>query len=278
MGTGTLYIVATPIGNMEDITLRALKVLKEAGLIAAEDTRHTRKLLARYSISTPLTSYFEHNERAKAPALVRKLEKGVSVALVADAGTPGISDPGYRLTKLALENSIPVVSIPGPSAITSALSVSGLPLDRFTFMGFVPPGRARKRALFLELKGVESTFVMYDTALRVKDTLKCMEEVLGDCRVVLAREMTKLHEEVIRGSVGAVARELGERRLKGEVTLVVRTRKTERREGELAAELEGLLKAGLRLKDVVKALSREFGLPRSEVYKEALRLKAALKF
>ncbi len=274
MSTGTLYIVATPIGNMEDITLRALKVLKEAGLIAAEDTRHTRKLLARYSISTPLTSYFEHNERAKAPGLIGKLKKGVDVALVSDAGTPGISDPGYRLTRLAIENSIPVVSIPGPSALTSVLSVSGLPLDRFTFMGFVPATRARKKGFFLELKGIESTFVMYDTARRIKDTLECLEEVLGDCSVVLAREMTKLHEEVIRGSVGAVARELSERRLKGELTLVVRTPKTARREGgELAAEIEELLKAGLRLKDVAKALSREFGLPRSEVYKEALKLR-----
>lgn len=283
MGTGTLYIVATPIGNMEDITLRALKVLKDVGLIAAEDTRHTRKLTARYAISTPLTSYFEHNERAKASTLVRKLKKGVDVALVSDAGTPGISDPGYRLIKLAIENSIPVVSIPGASALTSVLSVSGLPLDRFTFMGFVPTTRGRKKGFFLELKGVESTFVMYDAARRIKDTLKCLEEVLGDCHVVLAREMTKLHEEVIRGSVGAVAAELSERRLKGEVTLVVRTPERARREGgeaaegELAAELEGLLKAGLRLKDVVKALSREFVLPRSEVYKEALKIKAALK-
>lgn len=289
MGTGTLYIVATPIGNMEDITLRAIKVLKDVGLIAAEDTRHTRKLTARYAISTPLTSYFEHNERAKASTLVRKLKKGVDVALVSDAGTPGISDPGYRLIKLAIENSIPVVSIPGASALTSVLSVSGLPLDRFTFMGFVPTTRGRKMGFFLELKGIESTFVMYDAARRIKDTLKCLEEVLGDCHVVLAREMTKLHEEVIRGSVGAVAAELSERRLKGEVTLVVRTPERARREGgeggaggagaagELAAELEGLLKAGLRLKDVVKALSREFVLPRSEVYKEALKIKAALK-
>ena len=278
MGTGTLYIVGTPIGNLEDITLRALRVLGEVGLIAAEDTRRTRTLAARYSISTPMTSCFEHNERAKAPALIGKLKEGLDVALVSDAGTPGISDPGYRLVQLAIDNSIPVISIPGPSALTAGLSVSGLPLDRFTFLGFVPTGVARRRSFFMELRGAQATFVMYESARRVAATLGCIQEVLGDCDVFLAREMTKLHEELIRGRVSAVLEAIGERRLKGEVTLVVRTPGSTRRRSELAAEIEGLLRSGLRVKEVASALSNEFAMTGSELYKEALKVKAELKF
>ncbi len=278
MGTGTLYIVGTPIGNLEDITLRALRVLGEVGLIAAEDTRRTRTLAARYSISTPMTSCFEHNERAKAPALIRKLKEGTDVALVSDAGTPGISDPGYRLVQLAIENSIPVISIPGPSALTSSLSVSGLPLDRFTFLGFVPTGVPRRRSFFMELRGAQATFVMYESARRVAATLGCIQEVLGDCDVFLAREMTKLHEELIRGRVSKVLEAIGDRRLKGEVTLVVRTLGSTRRRSELAAEIEGLLRSGLRVKEVASALSKEFAMTGSELYKEALKVKAELKF
>jgi 16S rRNA (cytidine1402-2'-O)-methyltransferase len=277
MGSGTLYIVGTPIGNLEDITLRALRVLKEVGLIAAEDTRRTKKLAARYSIKTPMTSCFEHNEAAKAPVLIGKLKEGMDVALVSDAGTPTISDPGYRLIKLALENSIPVVSVPGPSALTSSLSISGLPPDRFTFLGFVPTGVARRRAFFTELKGTRATFVMYESARRVATTLVCIQEVLGECGLFLAREMTKLHEELIRGRVSEVIEAIDGRRLKGEVTLVLRTLEITRESSELAAEIEALLKRGLRVKEVVRALSKEFAMTGSELYKEALKVKAATK-
>ncbi len=278
MSSGVLYIVGTPIGNLEDITLRALKVLGEVGLIAAEDTRRTGKLQARYSIKTPMTSCFEHNEGAKAPALIEKLKGGMDVALVSDAGTPGISDPGYRLIQLAIENSIQVIPIPGPSALTSVLSVSGLPLDRFTFLGFVPTGVARRRAFFVELRGVESTFVMYESARRVLATLKSIEEALGECSVFLGREVTKLHEEFIRGPVATVIEAIGDRQLKGEVTLVVRTQKSARERSELASEIEALLRSGLRVKEITSALSKEFAMTGSELYKEVLKVKAAAKF
>ncbi len=276
MKTGALFVVSTPIGNLEDITLRALRVLKEAGLIAAEDTRVTKKLLSHYGVSTPMTSYFEHNELKKAPVLLEKLKEGTDIAMVTDAGTPGISDPGYRLIKLAIENSIKVVPIPGPSALTSVLSVSGLPLDEFTFRGFIPANQNTRRKFLLELKTPEHTFIMYESARRIKDTLEDIIEVLGDVEVVLAREMTKLHEEVLRGSVSVVSEKLKERELKGEITIVLRTGKASKPLTTPAREIEYLLRSGFGLKEVVKAVAQEFDMPKNEIYKEALRVKAAL--
>ncbi|MBI5827760.1 MAG: 16S rRNA (cytidine(1402)-2'-O)-methyltransferase [Deltaproteobacteria bacterium] len=274
--TGTLYIVSTPIGNMEDITLRALRVLKEAGLIAAEDTRRTKKLLDHYAIKTPATSYFEHNEKEKGPLLIEKLKAGADIALVSDAGTPGISDPGYRLIKAAIENSIPVVSIPGPSALVSVLSVSGLPLDQFTFKGFIPSGSGQRRKFLLGLKTPAHTFVMYESPRRVKETVDAVLEVVGDVELVVAREMTKMHEEVLRGRAGAVRELIKERNLKGEVTIVIRTGGLEERTSTPGEEIEELLKAGFHLKDVVKAVAQEFDIPKGEVYREALRIKERL--
>ncbi|MBI5642519.1 MAG: 16S rRNA (cytidine(1402)-2'-O)-methyltransferase [Deltaproteobacteria bacterium] len=271
---GILYVVATPIGNLEDITLRALRILKEVDLIAAEDTRHTKKLLSHYAVSTPLTSYFEHNEKEKAPLLVGKLKEGSDIALVSDAGTPGISDPGYRLVRLAIENSIPVVPVPGPSALISVLSASGLPLNEFTFKGFVPSGASRKK-VFLEMKGEEHTYVFYESPNRLKETLDDILEVLGDIDIIIAREMTKMHEEILRGRAGVIAGLLKDREIKGEIVIVLRTVKEER--GDFRTELKGFLDAGLKLNDAVKAVSQEFGLPKSEVYKEALRIKDAVK-
>ncbi len=275
--TGTLFVVSTPIGNMEDITLRALRVLKEAGLIAAEDTRVTKKLLTRYGISTPITSCFEHNEIKKAPYLIEKLKEGMDICLVSDAGTPGISDPGFRLVKLAVENAIKVVPIPGPSALTAVLSVSGLPLDEFIFKGFIPAGKSDRKRFLLGLKTPRHTFAMYESARRIKDTLKDIMEILGDVEIVLAREMTKIHEEVMRDRVSAIIGALKDRDLKGEIALVVRTADiSEISALNPAEEIEKLFKSGFGLKDVVKAVAEEFGLPKKEVYREALRIKAAL--
>lgn len=276
---GTLYVVATPIGNMEDITLRALNVLKAVDLIAAEDTRHTRKLLSHYGIRTPLTSYHEHNERQKGLWLIERLKEGKDIALVSDAGTPAISDPGYRLVRLAAGNSMPVSAIPGPSALTAILSVAGLPTDEFTFKGFIPSasggGGGRKR-FFLELKKSGGTFIMYESPRRIKAALADMEEVLGSVPVVIAREMTKLYEEIIRGDVRYAAGLFKDREIKGEITIVLNVAKAAvpvAAPEDVKEKLTELFKAGLSLKDAVKTLSDELEIPRSYVYKEALKLK-----
>lgn len=274
---GSLFVVSTPIGNLEDITLRALRVLKEVSLIAAEDTRHTKKLLTHYAVDTPLTSYFEHNEKEKAPVLLDRVAGGDDVALVSDAGTPGISDPGYRLVKLAVERGVKVISIPGPSALVSVLSVSGLPLDEFTFKGFLPSNATRLRKCLLSMRGVEEhTFVAYESARRVMATLKAVLDVLGDIEVIIAREMTKVHEEIIRGRVAALMESLSERTLKGEVTMVLRTESAEVSPVAVDDELEALLRSGFALKDAVKAVAAESGLPKSEVYRKALAVKQRL--
>ncbi|GMR04259.1 MAG: 16S rRNA (cytidine(1402)-2'-O)-methyltransferase [Thermodesulfobacteriota bacterium] len=274
--SGTLFVVATPIGNLEDITLRAIRVLKEVSLVAVEDTRVARKLFNHYGINTPYTSYFEHNEKKKAPIIMEKLSNGEDVALISDAGTPGISDPGFRLIRLAVESSINVTPVPGPSAPAAILSISGLPFDRVTFLGFVPHGRAARKRFLLDLLGGEETFVIFDSTRRIKATLKDIIEVLGDVEVVAAREVTKLHEEIIRGRASNVAADIASRELKGEITLVIRTEGGGHGEGALTAHLEDFLKSGLPLKEVVKALSREYGVPRSEAYKEALVIKKRL--
>jgi 16S rRNA (cytidine1402-2'-O)-methyltransferase len=273
---GTLYVVATPIGNMEDMTLRALRVLKEVDLIAAEDTRRTRKLLSHYGISTPLTSYFEHNERAKAPFLVKKLKQGKCVALVTEAGTPGISDPGYRLVRLAVEESIPVVAVPGPSALTAVLSVAGLPTDEFTFKGFLPAGAGRRRRFLLSLKGADRTFVLYEAPGRLKKTLGEIKNLLGNVEVVIAREITKLHEEVLRGRVEDLMEQIKDREIKGEITIVLRAPKVEAGEEKMAEEIKDLIEGGLPLKDAVALVSSELGIPKTTVYRQALRVKGKL--
>jgi 16S rRNA (cytidine1402-2'-O)-methyltransferase len=222
-----LYIVSTPIGNLEDITLRALRILKEVDLIAAEDTRHTSHLLKHYDIHTPLTSYFEGNELKKKEFILSKLKHGDRIALVSDAGTPGISDPGFRLIQLAIENQIPVVPIPGPSALISALSIAGLPTDAFLFKGFLPHKSKKRQDLLKQLKEVRETLIFYESPHRLAETLKDILETLGDREMVLTRELTKVYEEVLRGRVSQIRSQIGERKLKGEITLVIegKTRK-----------------------------------------------------
>jgi len=224
---GTLYIVSTPIGNMEDITLRALRILKEVDLIAAEDTRRTGLLLKHFGIQAPLTSYFEGNELKKKEFILAKLKEGKNVALVSDAGTPGVSDPGFRLIQLAIANQLRIVPIPGSSAVITALSVSGLPTDAFLFKGFLPHKSKKRRDLLKELENVRETLIFYESPHRISETVRDILEILGDREIVLTRELTKVYEEIIRGKVSEILNQLGDRTLKGEITLVIsgKTRK-----------------------------------------------------
>jgi 16S rRNA (cytidine1402-2'-O)-methyltransferase len=218
---GILYIVSTPIGNLEDITLRALRILKEVDLIAAEDTRHTGLLLRHFGIKKPLTSYFEGNEQRKKELILSRLKQGDRIALVSNAGTPGISDPGFRLIQTAVENQIPIVPIPGPSAVIAALSVSGLPTDAFLFKGFLPHKSKKRRDLLKQLEGNKETLIFYESPHRLIETLKDLLDILGDREIVLTRELTKIYEEILRGKVSEIQRQIGEKKLKGEITLII---------------------------------------------------------
>ncbi|HSA95016.1 MAG TPA: 16S rRNA (cytidine(1402)-2'-O)-methyltransferase [Acidobacteriota bacterium] len=218
---GRLFIVATPIGNLEDITLRALRVLGEVAAIACEDTRQTLKLLNRYNIRKPLISYYQPRERQRVPEIVRMLKDGRDVALVSDAGTPGISDPGFPLIRAALKEGIPVVPIPGPAAVTAALSAAGLPTHRFLFAGFPPPKKTGLKKSLRALRGEEATLVFYLPTRRIPEFLAAVLETMGDRRIVLARELTKVHEEFIRGQASELADRLTGKALKGEATVLV---------------------------------------------------------
>ena len=218
---GILYIVATPIGNLEDITLRALSVLKEVALIACEDTRRTRALLSHFGIHAPVTSYFEHNKLAKGQALLRTLTEGRSVALVTDAGTPGISDPGFLLVRAARDAGIPVVPVPGPSAVIAALSAAGVPADRFVFEGFLPVKPGRRLHRLEALRALEMTVVCYESPHRIAATLEAIGQVFGETEIVVARELTKQFEEIVQGSPASMAERFGHGSARGEFTLVI---------------------------------------------------------
>jgi len=224
---GTLYIVSTPIGNLEDITLRAVRILKEVDLIAAEDTRHTGLLLRHFGIQKPLTSYFEGNELKKKEWILSRLNQGDRIALVSDAGTPGISDPGFRLIQVAIENLIPIVPIPGPSAVITALSVSGLPTDAFLFKGFLPHKSKKRKDLLKQLEETKETLIFYESPHRLNETLKDILDILGDREIVLTRELTKIYEEILRGKVSEIQNQITKRKIKGEITLIIsgKTRK-----------------------------------------------------
>ena len=218
---GTLYIVSTPIGNLEDITLRALRILKEVDLIAAEDTRHTGLLLRHFGIRKPLTSYFEGNELKKREFILSRLKQGDRIALVSDAGTPGISDPGFRLIQTVIENEFPIVPIPGPSAVIAALSVSGLPTDAFLFKGFLPHKSKKRRDFLKQLEETKETLIFYESPHRINETLNDILEILGNRETVLTRELTKVYEEILRGKVSEIQNQITGRKLKGEITLVI---------------------------------------------------------
>ena len=218
---GVIYIVSTPIGNLEDITLRALKTLRDVDLIAAEDTRRTRKLLSRFDIHTPLVSYFEHNELKRLDEFLSHVKRGKDIALVSDAGTPGISDPGYRLIQEAIEREIPVIPIPGPSAAIAALSIAGLPTDSFAFVGFLPKKGGKRRKLLDKLADSMWTSILYESPHRLMKTLEDLLVACGDRQIAVTRELTKAFEEVIRGTISEVIDILKGKRIKGEITLVL---------------------------------------------------------
>ena len=269
---GTLYVVATPIGNLEDITLRALRVLKEVDVIAAEDTRHTQILLSHYGIRTPLTSYHEHNEKTKARQLMSRLERGEQIALVSDAGTPAISDPGYRLAVEAIRGGIPVIPIPGASALTAVLSAGGLPTDRFVFDGFLPAKKQERRARLRALSSETRTLVIYEAPHRLTETLNDLVEILGDRETVLAREVSKVHEEFLRGRLTEVAKQIAGREIKGELTLLIGGSRgqSEVSQEQIEEEIRKLKDDGLRVKEIAEILGEKYGYPKKEIYRLAL--------
>ncbi|MFC1999248.1 16S rRNA (cytidine(1402)-2'-O)-methyltransferase [Chloroflexota bacterium] len=264
---GVLYIVATPIGNLEDITLRALRILREVGLIATEDTRKTRRLLTAYGIKTRLTSYHEHSSKAKLSHLLDQLRER-DVALVSEAGMPGLSDPGYELVVAAVEEGVEVVSIPGPSALTAALAVSALPINQFTFVGFLPRKKGERVALLHSLALEQRTIVAFEAPHRLRTTLNDLARVLGDRRITVVRELTKLYEEVFRGTTGQAAEHFEQP--KGEFTLVVEGQKEGKKPvptSEVEEELRRLHSQGLTAKEAMSRLSKTTGLSRRELYR-----------
>lgn len=274
--SGTLHLVATPIGNLEDITLRALRVLREVDLIACEDTRQTRKLLEHYGIHKPTLSYHEHNEAQRSLELIEKLRQGTSVALVADAGTPLVSDPGYRLVTKAIESGIPVEPVPGASAILAALTASGLPTDAFLFEGFLPARQGPRRKLLARLKDEPATLVFYEAPHRILEALADIDEVLGARPVVLAREMTKIHQEFLRGAAAEVRQALRSRpSLKGEITLLIgRAAAPAGDDTPVAEAVEAAMRAGLGRMEAIKTVARRRGLAKREVYRAMEQLRS----
>ncbi len=274
MKPGTLFIVATPIGNLEDITLRALRILKEVPLIAAEDTRHTQKLLTHFGIHARLTSYHDHNKEEKAELLIGRLKGGESVALVSDAGTPGVSDPGYYLINRTVEEGVEVVPVPGASAALAALSVSGLATDSFTFEGFLPSRASQRRKKLESLAAERRTMIFYEAPHRIQKTLSDMLEVLGDRRAVLARELTKLHEEVLRGGLRDIIENVRPRTLKGEITLLVEGASEAPHEPTVLSVSDHVAllvrEDGISKKEAIAKVAKLRGLPKRDVYRETL--------
>lgn len=273
-----LYVVATPLGNLEDITLRALRVLKEVSVIACEDTRQTQKLLNKYGIETRTLSYHDHNEQTRSAELIVKLESGESVALVSDAGTPGISDPGYRLITLAVRHKIKVVPVPGPSAFVAALTASGLPTDAVSFGGFLSARRGERRDQLTAVKDSQATQIFYEAPHRLIETLEDVAEILGpERKVVVAREVTKLYEEFVRGTAQQVFEDLRHKEVRGEITLLIGKAEPHQQSqpvADIGARLAQLMaNEKLDEKAALKLLAKETGLGKSELYRRLQRAK-----
>jgi 16S rRNA (cytidine1402-2'-O)-methyltransferase len=271
---GKLYIVGTPIGNLEDITLRAIRILKEVDLIACEDTRRTQKLLNAYRIRTRTISYHEHNEMTRAPELVILMEEGSSIGLVTDAGMPVVSDPGFRLVHLAVRHGIPVVPVPGASAFVAALAASGMPVDKFRFLGFLPSRKGERRGALEELKDATKTLVFYEAPHRLLEMLRDAQEILGDREIVVAREVTKVHEEFMRGTISNTREYLKKRPVKGEITLLIGMSSPPGagdgavHPASIRSEIEKVMtERGLDEKGALKVVARARGVSKSEAYR-----------
>jgi 16S rRNA (cytidine1402-2'-O)-methyltransferase len=273
--SGTLYIVATPIGNLEDITYRAVRILGEVDLIAAEDTRHSLKLLNHFNISKSLTSYFDHNQQFKGERILESLRLGKNVALISDAGTPCISDPGFNLVRDAVAEGIAVIPIPGACAAVTALSASGLPSDSFTFAGFPPARQGKRRAFLSGVSALPGTLLLYEAPHRLEETLRDILEVMGERQVVVARELTKIYEEFLRGTVSEILASLDQTRVRGEVAILIAPGVPITLESEpLDTVLRRLLnEEGLSVKDAARKAALITGSSRSETYAEALRMR-----
>lgn len=274
MEEGKLYICPTPIGNLEDITLRTLRVLKEVDLIAAEDTRHSIKLLNHFEIKTPLTSYHEHNEREKGSVLIKKIMEGSNIGLVSDAGMPGISDPGQEIIKMAIEEGIEVIVLPGATASITALVASGLDTGKFVFEGFLS-SKKRDRIQELEsLKEERRTLIFYESPHRILDSLEDMIKILGNRQISLAREISKVYEEFFRGSLEEVRDMISKKQVRGEFVLILEGNKDEEevREIDIRAELEKYLEEGYSKKASVKIVAEKYGLAKNQVYQESLKI------
>jgi 16S rRNA (cytidine1402-2'-O)-methyltransferase len=278
---GTLYIVATPVGNLEDITFRAVKVLKQVDLIAAEDTRHSKKLLSHYGIGTRLVSCHEHNEAKKAPHLIAHLKSGLDIALISDAGTPSISDPGYKLVTAVAKEAIRVIPIPGCSAAIAGLSVSGLPTDSFLFLGFLSKKKQKQRHAIEAIKNEPPTLIFYESPKRIKSLIANLQTILGDRKACLAREITKLHEEYIRGKLSEILQTLNNKEtVKGECSLFVQGRSEENTITEAALKeiiLERLSTTDLGTSGLARLISNETRLSKKQVYETILKLQSLKK-
>ena len=270
--SGKLYLVATPIGNLEDITLRALKVLKEVDIIAAEDTRHTLGLLNHFEITKPLISYYKQNEKVKSEMLIKKLQEGQNIAVVSDAGTPGISDPGEEIVKVAIENNIEIVPIPGACAFVNALIASGMSSKEFEFIGFLSANKKEKREKLEEIKFETRTLIFYEAPHKLQITLESMLEILGDRNIVLARELTKIHEEFIRGKISTILEQIVD--IKGEFVIIVEGNSVSKKDIELDNLNEQTLeehyefyeKQGLEKKEIVKKIAKDRNTNKNEIY------------
>jgi 16S rRNA (cytidine1402-2'-O)-methyltransferase len=274
---GTLYIVATPIGNLEDMTFRAVRILQAVDLIAAEDTRHTGRLLQHFQVKTPQISYHEHNSNSRIPELLEHLQYGKAIALVSDAGMPGISDPGYELIKACIDNGITVVPIPGASAVITALSAAGLPTDRFIFDGFLSAKSQQRKEYLESLQGESRTLVFYESPHRLRDTLADLGTVLGSDRsIVIARELTKLYEEFWRGTIGDAIADYNQREPQGEYTLLVAgtsPSQLQLTETELKTELLEIMRQGISRSQASRQLAKDTGLSRRYLYQLALAIE-----